>query len=380
MNTLTGNYDLSDAVSYHYNKFPHVDLKLEMLIQPLASASAALARYDQMLAGMHNSELLLAPLRRQEAVVSSRIEGTVSTLDEVLHYEADQDEDGKGAKSSHHRTEAIEVYLYHKAMQQAQTAMQDGAPISDWLVRSAHATLLGFGRGANMPPGKYKDEQNYLVDRTRKQVLFIPINPEHLPHGMEKLFAFMEDEEIEAFIRTAIAHVEFEALHPFKDGNGRIGRMLITLMLWRLGKISAPHLYISGYLEQRREEYIERMRQVSRDGAWTEWVVFFLGAIESQAQYNLRIAEAIAELYGQMKDDFRIILSSKWSTVAVDFVFGQPVFWSNQFTSKSGIPRPTAAKIPRALVEGGLLRVVRPAAGRRPALYAFEPLLEIVRG
>ena len=315
-------------------------------------------------------------MRRQEAVISSRIEGTVSTLNEVLKYEADQGEGGAGGAF---RTEAMEVYLYHDAMRQVQSAIEDGTPISDWLIRSAHKILLGYGRGANQSPGQYKDEQNYLVDRAQRQILFIPISPEHLPVGMEKLFSFMENEKYEALIRTAMTHIEFEALHPFKDGNGRIGRMLITLMLWKLGKISAPHIYISGYLEQRRDEYVERMREVLKSGEWTEWIVFFLDALEKQAQHNLQIAEDIAKLYDQMKEEFRNVLSSKWSTVALDFIFGQPIFWNNQFTSKSGIPKPTAIKIAKALAENDLLTNIQPASGRRAALYVFEPLMEIVR-
>ena len=273
----------------------------------------------------------------------------------------------------------MEVYLYHDAMRQVQSAVEDGTPISDWLIRSAHKILLGYGRGANQSPGQYKDEQNYLVDRAQRQILFIPISPEHLPVGMEKLFSFMENEKYGALIRTAMTNIEFVALHPFKDGNGRIGRMLITLMLWKLGKISAPHIYISGYLEQRRDEYVERMREVLKSGEWTEWIVFFLDALEKQAQHNLQIAEDIAKLYDQMKEEFRNVLSSKWSTVALDFIFGQPIFWNNQFTSKSGIPKPTAIKIAKALAENDLLTNIQPASGRRAALYVFEPLMEIVR-
>ena len=165
-------------------------------------------------------------------------------MDEVLRRQTKEIGGAGGA----FRTESMEVYLYHDAMRQVQSAIEDGTPISDWLIRSAHKILLGYGRGANQSPGQHKDEQNYLVDRAQRQILFIPISPEHLPVGMEKLFSFMENEKYEALIRTAMTHIEFEALHPFKDGIGRIGRMLITLMLWKLGKISAPHIYISGYL------------------------------------------------------------------------------------------------------------------------------------
>ena len=369
--------DLSQAVTYHYDQFPPTDLDARRLMRPLAAAAGALARYDQMLKGMHNSEILLAPLRSQEAVVSSRMEGTVSTLDEVLRYEADREDDI--ATQGSYRSEAIEVYLYGQALTAAQQSLREGAPISSWLLRSAHKVLLGFGRGAHMSPGEFKTEQNYLADRGRRKVLFVPIRPEQLSDGMEKLIAFIADESWELLLRTALAHVEFEALHPFKDGNSRIGRMLITLMLWRYGAITAPHFYISGYFERRRDEYIDRMKEVSRSGAWTDWAIFFLEALEDQAAQNLQQAESIRALYDEMKDRFRELLSSQWHTTALDFVFTRPVFRNNVFTGKSGIPGPTAHRFTRLLSENGLIQTIEPAAGRRPALYAFEPLLELVR-
>lgn len=378
MNTLSGELNFDAAVNYHYNQFPPTNIDYSKIVQPLGTATAALARYDQMLRNMRNSEILLAPLRRQEAVISSRMEGTISTLDEVLRYEADQDGNG-GTEHYRYRSEAMEVFLYHRAMQRAQGAIEDGAPISDWLVRAAHKMLLGFGRGADKSPGEYKNEQNYLVDRSRRNVLFIPISPEQLQPGMDQLFAFIENDAWEILIRTALAHIEFEALHPFKDGNGRIGRMLITLMLWKHGPISAPHFHVSGYLEERKDEYVDKMREASSVGEWTAWCVFFLNALEAQANNNLRITEEIRALYDQMKDVFRDTLSSQWSVNALDFIFETPVFRNNRFTTKSGIPGPTASRFARLLVDAGLLTTLEAPAGRRPALYAFEPLLELVR-
>lgn len=379
MAAITKELDFKNAVKYHYGQFPPADIDYGKLMQPLSSASAALARYDQMLKNMHKSEILLAPLRRQEAVVSSRMEGTVSNLDEVLRYEADREDDDE-IMNPRFRSEAIEVYLYHQAMRRAQASIQDGAPISDWLIRSTHKVLLGFGRGADTSPGEYKTEQNYLVDRNRKRVLFIPISPERLRDGMETFHSFTNNDSWEPLTKIALAHVEFEALHPFKDGNGRIGRMLITLMLWNQGIISAPHYYVSGYLEEERDQYIDRMREVSRSGAWTEWCIFFFHALENQAYKNLQVSEDIHRLYEEMKSVFREVLASQWHTTALDFIFSQPIFRNNRFTGKSGIPRPTASRFTRALVERGLLATLEPASGRRPALYAFEPLLKIVRG
>ncbi|MGJ0532254.1 Fic family protein [Methylocystis sp.] len=372
------DFDTSEAVTYHYDQFPPNELDYRLMVKPLSAAAAALARYDQMLKGMHNSEILLAPLRSQEAVVSSRMEGTISTLDEVLRYEADN-EDGGERVEERHRSEAIEVFLYSRAMKVAQNSMQEGQPLSSWLLRACHRVLLGFGRGASMSPGEYKTEQNYLADRVRRKILFVPISPERLPEGMEKLFEFIDNEEWEILTRTALAHLEFEALHPFKDGNGRIGRMLIPLMLWRFGALSQPYFYMSSYFEQRRDEYIDRMRHASSSRAWVEWVIFFLEALEAQANANLAKAEEIKSLYEDMKVRFRDILSSQWSTTALDFVFTRPVFRNNVFTHKTDIPNATAHRFTRALAENGLLRTIEPSSGRRPALYSFEPLLALVR-
>ena len=370
--------DLSEAVDYHYDQFPPRYIDASRLIMPIASASAALARYDQMLKGMHNSEILLAPLRNQEAVVSSRMEGTVSTLDEVLRYEADQEERGDDA-GGHYRDEAIEVFLYGRALTAAQRSIEQGAPLSSFLIKSTHRILLGFGRGAQLSPGDFKTEQNYLADRMRRKVQFIPMRPEQLQDGMDRLFQYIEDERIQILIKTAVAHLEFEALHPFKDGNGRIGRMLITLMLWKYGAISAPHFYISSYFEERRDAYIDLMRAVSKSGEWTDWIIFFLEALEAQAQENLATAERIRDLYEELKRAFPQILTSQWSTAALDFLFSRPVFRNNVFTKKSGIPETSAHRFTRILSEQGLIRTLEPAAGRRPALYSFEPLLGIVR-
>jgi Fic family protein len=196
---------------------------------------------------------------------------------------------------------------------------------------------------------------------------------------MDRLFAFIGNDEWEILLRTALTHLEFEALHPFKDGNGRIGRMLIPLMLWQAKAISEPYFYMSGYLEQRRDEYIDRMRDVSSAGSWIDWLLFFLAAIEDQARQNLQKAEDIRNLYEQMKHEFREKLSSQWSTPALDFMFTRPVFRNNVFTSRAGIPHQTAHRVVRTLSECGFLRTIVPPSGRRPGMYAFEPLLALVR-
>lgn len=366
-----------NAVNYHYDQFPPESIEYGSFIDSLLKATDAIARYDQMLKNMHNSEILLAPLRNQEAVISSRMEGTLSTMDEILKYEADYGEQSEVNQNV--RIEVIETFLYQRALKTAQNAMEDGYPLTQSLIKGMHQRLLSFGRGASKSPGEFKNEQNFLVDRLKKEILFIPVSPEKLPEGLDNLFEYIEKSAHPILIKTALTHIEFEALHPFKDGNGRIGRMLITLMLWSSGLISAPHFYVSGYLEENKDLYIDTMRNVSENNEWDRWCFFFLEAIEQQAIRNLAVAENIQSLYEEMKEVFSNVLSSKWCVNALDFVFTNPVFRNNKFTSHSGIPAASAARFTRALVEEGILTTLEDASGRRPALYSFEPLMKLVR-
>ncbi len=370
--------DISQAVHYHTGQFPPGALDYGRLMPGLLGATAALARYDQMLRGLHNSELFLAPLRGQEAVVSSRMEGTISTLDEILELEVEFEEnDARTAQDF--RSDAIETALYRRALNTAQQRMEQGQPLSESLVKSIHRQLLSFGRGATKSPGVYKHEQNYIGERGSRKVSFVPIAPEHLPGGMEALFRMVNDDAMPVLLRTALAHTEFEALHPFEDGNGRVGRMLITLMLWQGGVIGAPHFYISRYFEDHKEEYLDRLRAVSADNDWNGWCGFFLAAVEQQAVANLEAAQAIGQLYEQMKPRFAELLASKYAMAALDYLFTHPVFSNSRFTRNAGIPSQTAARFSRVLLQEGLLQVVREPAGRRSARYRFEPLMQRVR-
>jgi Fic family protein len=371
--------DLSHAVVYHYDKFPPQILDHKRLLTYVVKATDALARYDQMLKNMHNSEFLLAPLRNQEAIISSRMEGTISTIDEILRYEADYQENEEGVSDT--RSEVLETVLYRRALTSAQKALEEGHPFTPFLIKSIHQRLLSFGRGASKSPGEYKKEQNFLGDQAKGNILFVPIRPELLVDGMEALFRYIQEFDEITLLKTAVSHLEFEALHPFKDGNGRVGRMLITLMLWQSGVISAPHFYISGYFEEHKDTYIDIMRSVSQSDNWTPWCVFFLEAVEKQAVKNLEVAEKIRNLYDDMKGVFSTLLASKDSILALDFIFTNPIFRNSAFTNEkiSGIKPYTASRFTRVLVDKGLLIRRHEPAGRRSALYSFEPLLRIVR-
>lgn len=368
-------YDCGDAVDYHMGAFPPGSLDLQQLLKPITETAMALTRYDTLLRTLPNSELMLAPLRARDAVVSSRMEGTISTLEEVLILEADSKDD-KLTPSA--RNDALEVALYARALKQSERQIADGYNISDHMIRSAHRTLLGFGRGAEKRPGAYKTEQNYVGERRKRRIDFIPISPEQLAPAMEKLLRYINEDDTLPLLKTAIAHAEFEALHPFEDGNGRLGRMLITLMLWDSGVLSAPHFFVSDYFETHKEDFVERLRRVSSDGDWTGWVAFFLDALSAQAVANIELVGQIEAHYAHMHDIFRDVLRSRWSTDALNYVFANPIFRNNKFKRNAGIPHQTANKFTNRLVEEGILRVLIPPAGRATGLYAFPSLLEIV--
>lgn len=369
------DYSIDDAVNYHYGSFPPTKIDYSLFIEELLKATETLARFDQMLKNLYNTEILLAPLRNREAVLSSRIEGTISTMDEILQYEADNE----STNNTNARADVIETILYQRALKNAQAALEDGYGFSLSFIKQIHQQLLYFGRGATKSPGELKKEQNYLADRTAKKIQFVPISPEKLIDGLNDLFNYIDQSKDPAIIRTALAHIEFEALHPFQDGNGRIGRMMITLLLWKLGVLSQPHFYISGYFEEHKDEYIEAMRGVSKNNDWNGWIKFFLTAVENQATQNLQIAENIRDLYENTKQEFTELISSKWNVIVLDFVFANPVFRTSKFASTTKIPAPTVAVMIRKLVENGYLIQKEESSGRRAALYSFEPLMKLVR-
>lgn len=365
--------NIEKAIPYHYDKFPPKKLDYAVFMDNLLNATESLARFDQMLKNMHNNEIFLAPLRNQEAVMSSRMEGTISTMDEIMEYQL-EDENKLNVKN-----DIIETLLYQRTMRNAQKSITEGYKITPGFIRMMHQQLLSLGRGAQKKPGKYKEEQNYLGDEISKIVYFIPITPEKLQEGLEKWSDFAENSTYPHLVKTAMLHIEFEALHPFEDGNGRIGRMLIPLLLWKYGVITEPHFYISGYFDEHKDEYIKRLREVSRSNNWDQWIDFFLGAIAEQANNNLNVAQKIQNLYDEMKLEFTEILSSKWSVQSLDFIFSNPVFRTNNYYKLTGIPQPTGNNILKKLHTNDLLKLREEASGNKPALYSFEPLMKLIR-
>ena len=365
-------------VKYHKGGFPPGRLDWERLVPLIGPANAALARYDGMLAAVPNPAVLLSPLMTQEAVLSSRIEGTQATMAEVMEFEAGIRSEVPDAN----RTADIhEVLNYRKAMGCAMELLKE-LPLCQRVIREAHSVLMQGVRGQGKAPGKYRKIPNWIgpPGTPMEKATYIPISGDKLPSAMGLWERFIHADAPDKLVQLALLHAEFEALHPFLDGNGRLGRMFVPLFLFNSELLRSPMFYISAYLEARRDEYYERLLAVSRDGDWTGWCIFFLEAMKKQAEENLQKATAILELYEVEKANFVKWTHSQHAIRALDFIFTHPIFSATTFANESEIPKSTAIRILKILREKMMFSVLREAKGKQAAVYAYRALMNISEG
>lgn len=364
------------ATRYHEGRFPPAKLDWPKLIPLLGPASAAVARYEGTLRGVPNANVLLSPLITQEAVLSSKIEGTQATFGEVLEFEA-----GEKAASGEKRADIQEVLNYRTALRHAIRQLEK-LPLSQRVIKSAHRVLMRGVRGQNKTPGEYRRGPNWIgvLGCSAQQARFVPPGAERLQDAMSGWERYLHGEAPDKLVQLAILHAEFEAVHPFMDGNGRLGRLLVPLFLVDKGLLSSPNFYISAYLETQRDEYYERLLAVSRDDDWTGWCGFFLRAMIEQARANETKATAILELYRTKKDWIAEITHSQYAIRALDWFFARPIFTTPDFVKSAKIPKPTANRIVRLAKDKGLLCEIREGKGRRSSILAFSELLNIAEG
>lgn len=369
---------MSNPVRYHYGKFPPDNIEWVELIPLIGAANAALARYDGTLSAIPNATILLSPLTTQEAVLSSKIEGTQTTMGEVLEYEA---EGGSEDISTEKREDINEVLNYRRAMWRAIDLLKE-LPLCQRVIREAHQTLLDGVRGHGKSPGEYRRIANWIgcPGCTIEEARFIPIEANHLPEAMGTWEKYVHEKVPDRLVQLAILHAEFEALHPFLDGNGRLGRMLVPLFMVQMGLIQSPMFYISAFFERNKDEYLEKLLAISRDNDWTGWSKFFLRAVAEQAEENRNKTTAILSLYEEKKSQFVRVTHSQYAIHALDFIFERPIFKASDFTTNDKIPSPTAKRLIADLRASGLLVLLREASGRRAAVYAFPELLNVAEG
>jgi len=258
----------------------------------------------------------------------------------------------------------------------------ESLPISQRLIREVHKVLLAGVRGERRAPGEYRRIPNWIGPPgcSMEEAQFVPIDAARLPAGMSAWERYAHEEVPDRLVQLAILHAEFEALHPFLDGNGRLGRMLVPLLLWQWGLIRRPMFYVSAYFEARRDAYYEALLAVSRNDDWTGWCHFFLEAIRAQAEDNLTKALGILALYEEMKRRLPEMTRSQYAVQALAWIFERPIFRSSDFVASAGIPEPTARRFLRVLRGEGVLRELVAGSGRRAAVLLFPRLLNIAEG
>lgn len=357
---------------YELKKLP-LELNYGGLISLVGESNAKLAEYNGLLQGIVNSSVLLSPLMNQEAVLSSKIEGTQATYEEVLQHEAGQHLSEDKTKDIH------EILNYRKAIILTSDYLRE-RPLRLSFIRQIHKILMENVRGEDKTPGEFRLIQNWIGPPGCKleNATYIPPSPLQLETFLKNWEDYLNYSDIDPLIQTAIVHAQFELIHPFLDGNGRIGRLLIPLYLYFKKTIAGPMFYLSTYLEQNREEYYMRLQGISKDQAWIEWISFFLRAIISQSINNISKVNQIKDLYQEMKEKIRKITKSQYCHKVVDSIFETPIFAKDLIIQK-GIPTPTAQKIIKQLTDAKILLILQRGSGRKPTVYCNHALINIVK-
>jgi Fic family protein len=361
------------------NITPHTPSKLPTeidyatLMQYIVGAHRALASMNATLKHIPNTQLFTRTFTTKEAVLSSRIEGTVATLSEVLAFEADGDEDPRNID------DILEVLNYRHALEFGISHIKDENPLTENFIKKMHGILLQRGRGQNKSPGDFRRIQVYIGAPGSKieDAKYIPPEPQNIIPAITNLMVYVNgDDERDQLVRAAVAHYQFEAIHPFLDGNGRVGRLLIMLQLIQGGVLDHPSLYLSEYFEKNRGDYYDTLNAVSTKGDYTGWIRFFLAGIEEQARNVENTALAIMRLYEEYKLKIEVV-NSKYAIATLDAIFKRPVFDAGVLAKEAGISNgKTLHTMINKFLELGYISVLNPNI-KRGKLYVFKDLIDL---
>jgi Fic family protein len=337
----------------------------------LERATMALGRLDSIGMLLPDPNLFLYAYVRREAVVSSQIEGTQSSLSDLLMFEADE---APGVPLD----DVLEVSNYVAALEHGLARMREGFPLCNRLLREVHERLLARGRGADKEPGAFRRSQNWIGGTRPGNARFVPPPPQHVEPCLAELERFLNAENQPALIQAALAHVQFETIHPFLDGNGRVGRLLIALLLHARGLLSQPLLYLSLFFKQHRALYYERLGAIREDGDWEAWLAFFLEGVEVTASGAVETTRRLLQLF----DDDAALIRERGerrtaTLLAVHEVLRQrPILALGALAESARISFPTASKAVEALTALGLVDEL--TGGRRNRLFGYRRYLEIL--
>ncbi len=348
------------------------------LQRQLSAVERALGRFDGLLSVLPNADLLIAPLVRREAVSSAQIEGSESTISDVLRFESDDD-----FAAPEKRDDLREIRNYYRALHEAETKLGGGFSFDLWMLRGLHETLLGDSvRGGDKEPGNFRSRQNWIgpPGAPMSGATYIPPPPEKIGELMENWLAFWRADTPSPLVQAAVLHGQFEVIHPFMDGNGRIGRLLVSLFLSEKRVLARPVFYLSGRLAARREEYQRGLNDLdTHPGKWREWVAFFLDICAEQAEENIKISRTILDLHKALTKQAEDLLGSRYAAGFMDAVFARPVFMLKnlQFPGK----RPshlTLNSMVKKLVAEGVLIKAREGRRNKPAMFMLPSFIKIL--
>ena len=365
---------------------PHIPEKLPIelskslydceIIKLISKANNAMGAYRGFLINTINPMLLISPLVSQEAVLSSKLEGTHATIEDFINYDA-------GNEVSVSKDEMQEVVNYRSALYFALGKMstisddsEEGRhklPLSVRLIKEMHKILLDNVRGQNKSPGEFKTEQNYIGNSAEST--FTPLPPELTQDYMANFEQYIHFDEVDLLVQAALIHCQFEMIHPFKDGNGRIGRLLIPLFLYYREMLPVPTFYMSAYFEKDRTMYLEKLSAVSQKNDYATWIKYFLEGVIQQAEINTLKAKALLDRYNEFKDICISGMSSKYAIPLLDEIFQRPAFKAKQIQEVIPGSKGTLYNMLDEFVARGILRKDDKA---RNATYFCPAILSII--
>lgn len=352
------------------------ELDYSSFLEQLTAAHSALTRLDTLLIQTPNPRIFERSFMTKEAVLSSRIEGTVASIGEVMDFDA-----GADGFTEMIYDDAIEITNYRAALERG-IKLLDEKPISENTLKEIHRILLKSGRGANRSPGEFRKSQVFIAKagQTIENATYIPPEAQHIMGLIQNLLRYIHEHvEKDDLVRIAISHYQFEAIHPFMDGNGRVGRLLISLMLHERKILRYPYLYLSEYFEDNRSSYYEGLRNVSYENKWNEWVRFFLVGFSVQATRASETVLKVASLYASLQPKM-VKISPEYGLDLLEALFQRPVFSVGMLRVQMKLTNiQTSYSLVGRLHDLGIVRDLTPHK-QRGKRYQFIELLSIIQG
>ena len=356
---------------FHPYNLPYDWLCSRESLSRMRDAATELARLDGMLRFVDPETVgvLTMNLSLRESTSSSSIEGTRSTVDDIFRSEREEEKDESRARDNQ------EVTNYRKALLMGFEKLPVGGTMTIDLIKDLHRTLMDGVRGSEKSPGEFKRHQNAIgrPSDTIETAKMVPASPESVDFLLDNWLEYVNSDSVDTVEKIALSHYQFETIHPFRDGNGRVGRLLVMMILRRDGLLTYPILHLSGYLNLNRDRYIDLMYRVSTEDALDDWLGFLSDGLRDQSRSTAATVDSLIRYHDRLRSEAQDINESR----TIDMLFRNPYIRSGDLVSKLGVSLPTANKVLGRLESGGILREV--TGRKRNRLYLADGIIELLR-